>query len=193
MLCSRIVPAALAAVFALAAGGAAFASAEEHEGGREIAAVLAARTSAAEAIATAEQRTGGRAMKIDIDGENGAYLYEVTTVSKDTITQVFVDPASGKVMRSEDQGLFARVFDSEDQDELAKLVSSSTTLAAAIATAEQQTGGKAIEARVDDEDDTVMFKVKVAKDKVVSKVMIDSATGKIVKVKTAENGEHDED
>jgi uncharacterized membrane protein YkoI len=193
MLRFRIVPAVIAAAFTLAAGGAAFASPEGHEGGREIAAMLAAKTSAAEAIATAEQQTGGRAMKIDIEKDNGAYLYEIKTMSQDKISEVFVDPDSGKVVRSDDKGLFARFFDDEDREEFAKVAAAPTTLAAAIATAEQHTGGKAIEARVDDDDDTVVFKIEVAKDNVVHKVMVDGATGKVLRVKTAENGEHDED
>jgi len=192
MLHSKILPATMAAVFVLGATGAAFASSEDHEGGREIAAALDAKTSVVEAIAAAERQTGGRAMKIDIEKDNGAYLYEVKTVSKDKITRIFVDPASGKVVRSDDEGLIDRVFDSEDQDELAKLTGSTTTLAAAIATAEQHTGGKAIEARVDDDDDTMLFKVKVAKDNALQKVMVDIATGKVVKVKTDEHEEDDD-
>jgi uncharacterized membrane protein YkoI len=192
MIRSKILPATMAAVFVLGAGGAAVASSDEHEGGREIAAVLAAKTSVAEAIAAAEQHAGGRAMKIDIEKDNGAYVYEIKTVSKDKITEVLVDPASGKVVRTDDEGLIARIFDSEDRDELAKLTTSSTTLAAAIATAEQHTGGKAIEARVDD-DDTMLFKVEVAKGNTVHKVMVDGATGKVVKVKTSEDDEDDDD
>jgi uncharacterized membrane protein YkoI len=106
MIRSKILPAAMAAVFALGATGSALASSEEHEGGREIAAALAAKTS--------------------------------------------------------------------------------------IATAEQHTGGKAIEARVDDDDDTMLFKVKVAKDNAVHKVMVDGATGKVVRVKSTGDDEDDD-
>lgn len=193
MIRSKMLPAAMAAVFALGTGGAAFASSGDHEDGREIAAVLAAKTTVAEAIAAAEQHSGGRAMKIDIEKDNGAYLYEIKTVSKDKITEVLVDPASGKVVRTDDEGLIARIFDSEDQDELAKLAASPTTLAAVIATAEQHTGGKAIEARVDDDDDTMLFKVEVAKDNALQKVMVDIATGKVVKVKTTKDDDDDDD
>ena len=192
MIRSKILPAAMAAVFALGATGSALASSEEHEGGREVAAALAAKTSVAEAIAAAEQHSGGRAMKIDMDKDNGAYVYEIKTVSKDKITEVLVDPTSGKVMRTDDEGLIARIFDSEDEDELARLAATSTTLAAAIATAEQHTGGKAIEARVDDDDDTMLFKVKVAKDNAVHKVMVDGATGKVVRVKSTGDDEDDD-
>jgi uncharacterized membrane protein YkoI len=183
----------MAAVFALGTSGAALASSGEHEGGREMTAVLAAKTSVAEAIAAAEQHSGGRAMKIDIERDNGAYLFEIKTVSKDKITEIYIDPASGKVVRTDEEGLIARIFDREDQDELARLAASSTTLAAAIATAEQHTGGKAIEASADDDDDTLLFEVEIAKDNTVHEVMVDGATGEVVKVKTDQHDEDDDD
>lgn len=193
MFRSRFLATTMAAVIGLGMAGTALAAAGENENGLEIAAVLGAKTSVAQAIAAAEQHTGGRAMKIDIHKEKGAYLYEVKTVSKDNVAEVFVDPASGQVVRTEDEGLIAKALDREDQDELSKLAASSTTLAAAIATAEQHTGGKAIEASFDNEDGAVLFEVEVAKDNAVHKVMIDSANGKVLKVATAEEGEHDED
>lgn len=193
MFRSRFLPVTMAAVFALGASGAAFAAAGEKENGQEIAAVLAAKTSVAQAIGAAEQQTGGRAMKIDVEKENGTYLYEIKTVSKDRVVQVFVDPASGQVVRTEDEGLIAKVFDREDQEEFAKLAASSTTLAAAVATAEQHTGGKAIEASFDNEDGTMLFEVEVAKDNAVHKVMIDTANGNVLKVATGEDGERGED
>lgn len=193
MFRSKILPATMAAVIALGASGAAFAASSENENGQEIAAVLGAKTSVAQAIAAAEQQTGGLARKIDVEKEKGAYRYEVKTVSKDKVAEVFVDPASGQVVRTDDEGLIAKVFDREDRDEFAKLAGSSTTLAAAVATAEQHTGGKAIEASFDNENGTMLFEVEVAKDNAMHKVMIDSANGKVLKVAAAEEGEHDED
>lgn len=193
MFRSKMLPATMAAVIAIGATGAALAATGENENGQEMTAVLGAKTSIAQAIAAAEQQTGGRAMKVDIQKDNGAYLYEVKTVSKDKVAEVFIDPTSGQVVRTEDEGLIAKVFDREDQDEFAKLTGSSATLAAAIATAEQHTSGKAIEASFDNEDGTMRFEVEVAKDNAMHKVMIDSASGKVVKVLPAEDGEHDED
>lgn len=193
MFRSKLLAATMAAVFALGAGGATLAANGENEHGREIAAVLGAKTSIAQAIAAAEQQTGGRAMKIEVEKEKGTYLYEVKTVSNDRIAEVFVDPASGQVVRSEDEGLIAKAFDKEDRDEFTRLGASSTTLAAAIATAEQHIGGKAIEASFDNEDGTMRFEVEVAKDNAVHKVMIDSADGKVLKVAGGEKDEHNED
>lgn len=191
MFRSKTLPAAMAAMIALGAAGTAFASPGENS--REIAAVLGAKTSITQAIAIAERQSGGRAMKIGVEKKNGAFLYEVKTVSKDRITEVVIDPASGKVVGTEGEGLIARMFNGEDQDELAKLDASPTTLAAAIATAERQIGGQAIEASVDDEDNTVRFEVEVARDNALHKVMIDGATGKVMTVALAESEDDDDD
>ncbi|MEQ8399270.1 MAG: PepSY domain-containing protein [Gammaproteobacteria bacterium] len=193
MFRSKILPATMAAVIVLGASGAAFAATGENEDSQEIAAVLGAKTSIAQAIAAAERQTGGRAVKIDFEKEKGAYLYEVKTVSKDKVAEVFVDPASGQVVRTDDEGLISKIFDREDQDEFSKPAASSTTLAAAIATAEQHTGGKAIEASFDNEDGAMLFEVEVTRDNAMHKVVIDSANGKVLKVATAEDGEHDKD
>ncbi len=192
MFRSKILPATMAAAIAVGATGMAFASSGENEHSREIAAVLGAKTSIAQAIAAAERQSGGLAMEVDVEKENGAFVYEVKTVSKDKIAEVLVDPASGKVLRTGDEGLIAGILDREDQDEIAKLAASSTTLAAAIATAERQTGGKAIEASFDGEDGATLFKVEVAKDNAVHKVRIDGATGKVSKVTVAEHEDDDD-
>ena len=190
MFRSKILPAAVAAVIAFGAAGAANAASGEKENSGELAAVLGAKTSVTQAIATAEQQTSGRAMKIGLEKEKGAYIYEIKTVSKDKVAQVFIDPASGQVVRTDDEGLIATVFDRDDQDEFAKLATSATTLSAAVATAEQHIGGKAIEASFGNEDGTLSFEIEVAKDNAVHKVMIDSASGKVLKVTAAEEGEH---
>ncbi|MBY0508857.1 MAG: PepSY domain-containing protein [Rhodospirillaceae bacterium] len=193
MFRSKLLPATMVALFALGTSGATLAASGDNEHGPEVAAVLGAKTSIVQAIAAAEQQTGGRAMKIEVEKEKGTYLYEVKTISKDRISEVFVDPVSGQVVRSEDEGLISKVFDRADRDEFIRLGASSTTLAAAIATAEQHIGGKAIEASFDNEGGTMRFEVEVAKDNAVHKVMIASADGKVLKVAGGEKGEHNED
>ena len=188
----KIIPAALAALIALGGTSVAFAANGEHENGQEIAAVLGAKTSLSQAIATAEQN-GGRAMKIGAEEKKGAYLYEVKVLSKNKVTEMFIDSATGQVVKIRNEGLIEKLFDREDRDELAKLTTSPTTLAAAVATAEQQVGGKAIEAGVEDKDGNIVFKVDVAKDKTVQKVMIDAMNGKVLKVAASKDGEQDED
>lgn len=56
------------------------------------------------------------------------------------------------------------------------------TLTEAIKAAEQKTGGKAMEAEVDDESNTVQFEVEVLKDGKIHEVIVDGFTGKVLKV-----------
>jgi uncharacterized membrane protein YkoI len=56
------------------------------------------------------------------------------------------------------------------------------TLTEAIKAAEQKTGGKAMEAEVDDESTTVQFEIEVLKDGKIHEVKVDGMTGKVLKV-----------
>ena len=56
------------------------------------------------------------------------------------------------------------------------------TLTEAIKAAEQKTGGKAMEAEVDDQSNTVQFEIEILKDGKIHEVMIDGITGKVLKV-----------
>jgi len=79
-----------------------------------------------------------------------------------------------------------------DAAELARLPAGHVTLAAAIATAEQQTGGKAIDASFGNENGTMLVEVEVAKGNAVHTVKLDAASGKVVKVTTADEDEQHE-
>jgi uncharacterized membrane protein YkoI len=52
----------------------------------------------------------------------------------------------------------------------------------AIKAAEHKTGGKAMEAEIDDESSTVQFEVEVLKDGKIHEVKVDGITGKVLKV-----------
>ncbi len=189
----KMLPTALAAALVLAAGGTAHADSGEDEDGKEVAAVLGANTSITQALAAAEQKTGGRAFKIDVDDDNGAYLYEVGVISQDRISNVYVDMDSGQVIRTEGEGFLTRLLDGGDQPGLAELMASPTSLAAAIATAEQQTGGNAVEASFDDESGANRLEVAIAANDLVRQVMIDGTTGEILKIADADSDGNDDE
>ncbi|SKA25613.1 Uncharacterized membrane protein YkoI [Enhydrobacter aerosaccus] len=189
---SKLTMAAMATVIALGAAGTAFAETGEHEDNKEVGVVLGAKTAPSQAIATAEQKTGGRAVRIDVEKENGVYLYEIKTMTPDKVANVFVDLVSGQVVRVDNEGPITKLLDRDDKDELARLAAAPTTLPAAIAAAEQHVGGKAIEASFDDENGTILYKVAVAKDSIVHHLTVDSTTGKITKAAVGEDGEHGE-
>ena len=56
------------------------------------------------------------------------------------------------------------------------------SLTDAIKAAEHKTGGKAMEAEVDDESSTIQFEIEILKDGKVQEVMVDGITGKVLKV-----------
>lgn len=88
MVRSRIFATAMAAVIGLA-GTAGIAHAandrvgKEAEDGKEITALLNAKTSIAQAIAAAEQETGGKAFEAELESEEGTLEFEVN-VAKDS-------------------------------------------------------------------------------------------------------------
>lgn len=191
MLRTKFIPVAIASAIAVGAVGFASIAKAEKENAGEMAAVLNAKTSVIQAISTAERQVGGNAVSINVDHEKGAYLYKVRVVGSEKLSEVFIDPATGNVIRAEDEGAVARTH-SEDQAEFTKLAGAGTTLTSAVTTAEQQSGGKAIEAAFGIDNGSLLFEVEVAKDKTMHKVMIDPATGKVVKVAAAANGESGE-
>lgn len=145
------------------------------------------RTSLAQAVGAAEQRTGGRATRAEMERERGSYLYEIKTVSKDKSSKVLVDPASGNIVRVDEPGLIAFVtsaFDRADQRKeqamLAALEASTMTLAGAIAAAEKETGARAIKAASVDRYGTILFAVQLMKDAAMVRVHVDSVAGKVV-------------
>jgi uncharacterized membrane protein YkoI len=87
--------------------------------------------------------------------------------------------------------------ENESAQERAALINAKTSIAQAIAAAEQQTGGKAIDAGLENENGAMAIAVEVAKDNTVQKVLVDLQTGKVLKVVVAdsdhEDGENEND
>ena len=80
----------------------------------------------------------------------------------------------------------------EDKAEIATLSNAKIPLAQAIAIAEQQSGGKAIDAGLEDENGKLVFEVQVAKADSVHTVLVDAAAGTILDTRNADS-ERDED
>ena len=145
----------------------------------------ASQSSIVQAIGVAEQETGGRARKVEIERKRGVDVYEIKTVAKDKSIKVLVDPASGKVLSVSGAGIFASIanlFDDDwrkEQAALVQLEASPMTLAAAIAAAERETGGRATKASLKSRDGQTLFEVGVIKDFVPHKVMVEPASGKV--------------
>jgi uncharacterized membrane protein YkoI len=85
---------------------------------------------------------------------------------------------------------FAKEHGDEAQNAQA-LLNSKISLSQAITTAEQQSGGKAIGAGVDNEKGTLRIAVEVANNQGVKTVLVDPQTGQVTGTKT--DDDHDEE
>lgn len=103
------------ALAALASGAAlitvvAFAATRQPEHDDDYAALTAAKVTLTQAITAAEQHVQGRAIKAELDNENGKLVYEVEVVKQNMATDVKVDSADGRIVsakadpRDEDHG-----------------------------------------------------------------------------------------
>ena len=101
MLRSKIFPLALAVGIAFAGTGAAFAGNGDGEISpqKEIDAALGAKTSMSQAIAAAEQATGGKAFSAGIEDQDGTFTYEVKTAKTGALQLVRVDINAGNVVK----------------------------------------------------------------------------------------------
>jgi uncharacterized membrane protein YkoI len=176
MRSSATTPIAISIVAGLAWGAVALVSHAQPQ--------TQAPTSLAQAVRIAEQRTSGHARKVEIENERGIDVYEIKTVAKDKGACVYVEIATGRVVRVEGSGFLENVFDREDRWEeqaaLARLEASSMNLAAAIEAAEKETGARAVEAWMYDQYGSMAFEVGVVKDWVKQQVLIDPATARVI-------------
>lgn len=83
----------------------------------------------------------------------------------------------------------------KEVNELQLFSQAKISLQDAIKAAEQKTGGKAMEAELNDESAAVQFEVEIVKDAKVHEVIVDGKTGKVLKVsledESKEGGEND--
>lgn len=98
MLLSRIIPAGFVSVLALGGGTAALAEDNGQETNHELSAVTNAKTSLSQAIAAAEQETGGKAVGAGLENQDGSMAYEIE-IAKGSLQEVLVDLDSGKVIK----------------------------------------------------------------------------------------------
>ncbi len=78
----------------------------------------------------------------------------------------------------------AQASESKDKEakELTLFSQAKISLIDAIKAAEQKTGGKALEAELDDESSTVQFEIEIIKDGKIYEVIVDGTTGNVLKV-----------
>ncbi len=138
------------------------------------------------AIALASLSFGAAQHAIADKGVEYAYVYKIDTLSTDRSAKVYVDFMSGQVLRVDDPGLFETIVNLVDpegvqkkQAELAVLQASPMVLAGAIAAAESQHGGRAVEVKTKIYYGVPRFEVALVKDLSKQKVVVDSTTGNV--------------
>ena len=97
----NLIPSLIMAVGVATAGGLAYAQQPGVTQNDAMANVAQARISLAQAIATAEQHTGGRASHAALQNENGRLVYGVEIANGATATDVKVDATDGRVVAAE--------------------------------------------------------------------------------------------
>ena len=70
----------------------------------------------------------------------------------------------------------------KEAKELTLFSQAKISLIDAIKAAEKKVGGKAMEAELDDESNTVQFEIEILKDGKIHEVIVDGITGKVLKV-----------
>ena len=85
--------------------------------------------------------------------------------------------------------------ETDQQSELNAVTNAKTSLSQAIVAAEQETGGKAVDTGLENQDGVMAYEIEIAKGNTLQRVLVDSDSGKIIKVMAAdaddENAEHE--
>lgn len=102
MLRNKLMTAVLAGILASGViGGSVAAYARNGDAPTDEAAIMAnAKVTMAQAIATAEQTVGGKAVGSGIEDQDGTVYLEVQVLKGGTRHKVLIDPQSGKVVKT---------------------------------------------------------------------------------------------
>jgi uncharacterized membrane protein YkoI len=143
----------------------------------EVQAIQNMKVSLGQALDTAEQQGRGKAIDAEFERSGNAGYYAIKVLSNDNskLTEYKIDGNSGQVTGSDDEPVekfFTRL-------KPADLQNARTSLKQALATAEKQAGGKAIDAEVEREGSGVQYKITVANGDRTQDVRIDG-NGQVV-------------
>lgn len=150
-------PISMLTLAAIATSGALFAGQgwARSDDQAEIQQFLNAPHSLSAAIQMAESSTGGRAYAAEFSEHRGTGVYEVETLNNDKLAEVQVDPATGTITQTKDEGLLSANG--------AELVPSEMpgSLVDVIAKAEQIGGGKVMSISHENEHGTAMTEIEI--------------------------------
>ena len=195
----KAAPIALAVAAVL---GASTAFAENRDDDqRQAAAIASARVSLSDAIAAAEANAKGTPFEAGLEEEDNKLIYEIKFADKDgKVSRVFLDPGGGKIVETSPEGLMERayktVFDGDDKRQLDTVRTAKVDLNRAVSLAEQTSGGRAFDARVENENGKVVYEVELASNGGSEAVSVDPQSGQVIQLadeesEQGERGEHE--
>lgn len=165
----------LGAAALMLAGGAAYAG----DAKQDLAAMSSAKLSLTDAIRMAEKEGSGKAVDAELESAKAAHpTYEVKVLSTDgkKLTKYILDGDTGKVAKASNEPIEKLAMRAKPED----LQTVQTSLSTAIRSAEQQTGGKVIEASTEGSGTSIRYDLKVAMaDGKTNSIKIDGSTGKV--------------
>lgn len=161
----------------LALGGMLLAAPALATGKKDAQALSQAKMSLSEAIETVTKQGNGVVIEAEFEAVKDGGQYEVDVLGAEKLTEYTLDANSGQVTGTEEKTLGKYLTGMKPED----LRNTRTSLVEAIAIAEQQTGGKAIEAETERRrGDNIQHEVKVTKpDGSTDKVAVNAATGQV--------------
>jgi uncharacterized membrane protein YkoI len=142
--------------------------------------IAAARLSAADIIAAAEQsQAGASVLDVSLEPKDGRPLFVVRTYADGKIRDGLIDGTSGEII---DHGteVDESVLDAEDKAELAALKSARITLRQAIASAENARGGRALNAGLEQVRGRAVWQILMKDPAQPQLIQIDPVTGKFL-------------
>jgi len=186
---------ALAATMML---GSAVAFAESRDDDRQANAIASAGFSLSDAIAAVKGKRKGTPFEAGLEEEEGKLIYKIKLVDKDgNVSRVFFDPNSGKLLKTSPEGLIEQiksVFDSDDKRQIDTVRTAKVDLGRAVILAEQSSGGRALDARIENENGKILYGIELARNGISEAVNVEPQSGKVTQVSDKndrEDGEHE--
>lgn len=179
-----------AVTMAALGGTVAFANTQSGDDKAEVQAFLGGAQNISAAIGAAEAASGGKAVAAEFDQKNDLAFYEVDTIANGKQVSVEIDAASGKVIKSEDEGDIANA----DEDDIVDPAQLGAPLADLVAKAEQQSQAKVMSISAEHEAGQAgLIEVEVAKADGSTQEFAMAPDGTLTLIVDTEDGGADED
>ena len=134
-----------------------------------------------------EQSQAGRVLALKMENEDHLQpYYEMRMLKDGIIEEVEVEPESGKVLKTESEGLFSRIFHKK------KTIPSTIniSLKTAISSVENEYNCKVLAGKLEYDDNMGFFQITAATRDGAFTVMVDTETGVIFRVSRRGDGHH---